>query len=156
MSDNKIFKEFANKLERYCDYQERCSFDVNKKLREISCPENIHDDIIDYLIEFKFLDDLRYCKSFVSGKFNYKRWGRKKIYAALRAKRIDSSIISIALSEIEEDEYYETLMYICDIKLRNLGSLKLDNNKKKLLNFALQRGFESNLIWQYINEHKEL
>ncbi len=156
MSDNKLFKEFSSKLERYCDYQERCSFDVEKKLRDINCPELIHDDIIEYLKETRFLDDLRYSKSFVSGKFNYKRWGRRKIYAALRAKRIDSGLINIALQEIDEDKYYETLVYICDIKQRSIGSLIIDKNKKKLMNFALQRGFESNFVWQYINEHKEI
>ncbi len=151
MDRAKIFKETISKLERFCDYQERCTADVQKKMYDLKSPEFIIDDVIEYLIENKFLDDLRYAKSFVYGKFSNKKWGRKKIYAALRAKRVKSEFINIAFNDLDEDEYYKTLVYICDIKSRSIGDLKQDLNKKKLMNFALQRGFESSLIWKYIN-----
>ena len=155
MNNTHEFKSAVSKLERFCDYQERCSFDVEKKLRDIECPVEITDDVVDYLIEHKFLDDSRYAKSFVNGKFSYKRWGKRKIYAALRAKRISSTIIYDQLNQIDEDEYYETLEYICEVKLRNIGDLNSDVNKKKLMNFALQRGFESSIIWKFINEKQK-
>ncbi len=151
--DNVIFKDIISKLERYCDYQERCSFDVISKLKNIDAPEVIFDDVIQYLEEHEYIDNLRYAKIFTSSKFSNKRWGKKKIYAALRAKRIDSKDINIALAKIDENEYYNALVYICETKLRNIGDIKTNVNKKKLLNFALQRGFESTLIWQFIKEN---
>ena len=154
MNNNQVFKDLVSKMERFCDYQERCTFDVIKKLKSLEASEIMIDDIIEYLKENKFLDDLRYSNSFVSGKFSYKRWGRKKIYAALKSKSIDTAIVNVALQNIDEDEYYKTLEYICDVKVRSIGGVESNINKKKLLNFALQRGFESNLIWQFINKNK--
>lgn len=154
MDNNKVFKESLGKLERYCDYQERCSSEVVKKLISIEVPDLMHEDIILYLNENGFLDDKRYAATYASGKFNHKRWGRRKIYAALRVKRIDSSIIHEALSTIDDEQYYDTLVHICDQKQRSIGGISTNVNKKKLLNFATQRGFESSLVWQYINENK--
>ena len=154
MNNNQLFKDLTSKMERFCDYQERSTFDVIKKLKLLNAPEVIIDDVIEYLTEKDFLNDLRYTTSFVYGKFSNKRWGRRKIYAALKTKRIDTTYINTALNSIDEDVYFETLEYICDIKVRSIGGVDSNNNKKKLLSFALQRGFESNLIWQYINKVK--
>lgn len=154
MDNNKVFKESIAKIERYCDYQDRCTSEVIQKLRSIEVPEIMHDDIILYLNENSFLDDKRYATTYASGKFNHKRWGRRKIYAALRVKRIDSAVISDALDTLDEEKYYETLVHICDYKIRSIGGISTNINKKKLLNFATQRGFESSLVWQYINENK--
>ncbi|MCK5845909.1 MAG: RecX family transcriptional regulator [Bacteroidales bacterium] len=151
MDNNQIFKDIISKLEHYCGYQERCSIDVEMKLHKIDAPSNIYDDVFAYLRENNFLDDLRYAKSFTRGKFYNNKWGKNKIFAALRAKRINTSSINIALEEIDEQEYYNTLVHICRIKTNNIGGIESMNNKKKLLNFAMQRGFESKLIWRFIN-----
>ena len=154
MNTNQVFKDLASKMERFCDYQERSTFDVKKKLILLEAPEIVIEDIIGYLKEKGFLDDLRYATSFVYGKFTNKKWGKKKIYAALKAKKIDSNYIYIALDKIDEDIYYDTLEYICEKKVLSIGGIDSNVNIKKLLNFALQRGFESNFIWKFINKNK--
>jgi len=48
------FKEAYKKIERYCAFQEKCAFDVRKKLRESGVPHSEREDIILVLIEKKF------------------------------------------------------------------------------------------------------
>ncbi len=156
MQENNKFREFASRLESYCDYQERCKYDVVNKMAVLDVPIEMQNSLLEYLQEFSFLNQQRYVHAFVNGKLKYKKWGRRKIYASLRAKRVDSSDINFAFESIDEDEYYEIMKTVCDYKLRSIGNVDTDINKKKLLNFINQRGFESGLVWNYIAELKSL
>jgi regulatory protein len=152
MNQNQEFNAYLLQLERFCDYQERCLKEVEDKLYKLDAPRNFHQDIIKRLVSNSNFDNLRYAKAFASGKFRFKKWGRKKIFYALRLKKISDKNIFNALLEIDEDEYMKTLKELINYKISKLGSINNDANKKKVLNFALQKGYESNLIWQILNE----
>ncbi len=98
------------------------------------------------LQEEKFLDDRRYAKFYVRDKYKLNRWGKVKITAMLRQKKIDNSLIEEALSEIDMKEYEE----ICENLIKTKSATLQDSNhftrKGKLFRFAAGRGFESDLI----------
>jgi regulatory protein len=151
MNKEQQFNTYLQQMERFCDYQERCLKDVEDKLIKLEVPTDVYEKLIDALLLNKSFDNIRYAKAFASGKFRFKKWGRKKIFYALRLKKVSDKDIFNALLEIDEDEYIKTLKELVNYKISKVGSISNDANKKKVLNFALQKGYESNLIWEVLN-----
>jgi regulatory protein len=118
----------------------------------LDVPKEWHHDIMNYLVENDLLNEKRYAYSYTIGKLRNNQWGRQKIYAGLRQKKLSNPIINEAFSSVDEDEYFSVLQQVMNRKLEHIGDISIDKNKKKLLNYALQKGFESSLIWTVINE----
>ena len=105
-----LTKEQAiQKLRHYCSYQERSHSEVTSKLWELGVRKQEHDQIIASLIEDDYLNEERFAKQFVGGKFRMKDWGRKKIYYALKEKKVSEYAIKVAMKEINEEDYQKML-----------------------------------------------
>jgi len=81
-------KEIERKLQFYCSYQDRCHKEVKAKLKTFNV--NMHDSnqIISNLIKDDYLNESRFSKSFVRGKFNFKNWGKIRITNELKRRDI--------------------------------------------------------------------
>lgn len=139
--------EIRDKLAKYCAYQDRCHWEVENKMREFELIPEAHEEILIYLIQHNFLNEERFVRSFVRGKFNQKNWGRIKIRIELKKRKISSRLIESALLEIDEDDYLKTLQNLFEKKKNNLKSERESFKKKaKIRNYLLQKGFESEII----------
>ena len=67
----------------YCNYQERSHKEVRNKLYELGCNTDEVNAHLSDLIEKGVLNEERYAKAIVRGKFNLKQWGRVKILQLL-------------------------------------------------------------------------
>ena len=94
------FDEIKEKLANFCVYQDRCHWDVEKKMREYDLIPEAKDEIFIYLIQNNFLNEERFVKSFVRGRFNQKKWGRNKIKMALKQRQIPEQLIRIGLMKL--------------------------------------------------------
>lgn len=142
--------EALAKMYRYCAYQERSHQEVKNKLFELGLRQNEGDEIVSRLITEGFLNEERFAKAFAGGKFRMKKWGRLKIMNELEAKGLTKNCIKSGLKEIDEDDYRKTLTALLTKK-----SLDLDENnqfvkKDKLSKYAIQKGFEPDLVWSII------
>ena len=140
------------KAERYCAYQERCRFEVEQKLRQLNAIPDEISKIISALEEDDFLNDERFAKLFVSGKFRIKRWGKNKIRAELKMKRVSNEKIQKALDDIDREEYLKTIQHIAAKKGKEIKNQELRIKKQKIGMFLLSRGFESGLIWKVLKK----
>lgn len=147
MAVNPTYQIAQQKLIDYCNYQERSLTEVEDKLRVYSdlTPAEVNQ-IIEFLIKERFLDEKRYAISFVRGKFFIKKWGKNKIAYALSSKRIPSNLIQEALADISDEEYQHTLQELILKKKAALGTLAKPIIQKKLINYLLQKGYEFELI----------
>ena len=143
-------KYIFEKAMRYCAYQERSVSDVKKKLYEWKVRPEMANKVIKTLLEENFLDEERFARVFTGGKFRIKKWGKRKIIAALRAREIPDNIIQKGLEEIDEDEYIKTLISLIEKKKASLSKPQSQVNRSKVLNYALSRGFEKHLIFDYL------
>lgn len=141
------------KLESYCAYQERAQQEVRNKLYEYGLYPNEVEQIISELIENNFLNEERFAKAYVSGKFKIKKWGKLKIVQGLKFKQVSSPLIKLALKEIDLNDYYETLLAILTKKSNSLVENDAFKRKNKLAQYALSRGFEGNLVWEILNNN---
>ncbi len=136
------------KLKKYCAYQERSHKDVVDKLYKLDLYKNEVDQVVLELIDQNFLNEERFAQAFVSGKFRIKRWGRIKIKSHLKQKGISDYCIKKGMKEIDETEYFETLDYWIERKEREVKEENEFKKKGKIAAFVIQKGFESNLVWE--------
>ena len=129
-----------NNLRRQCSRREYCTSDILKKAEKaLDGDEQKARQILDTLIDEKYVDDLRYCEAYAREKSSISGWGEVKIRYMLSAKGISKDIISEALSQIDSDRATSRLEKLLENKYR---TLKDDPQwKLKLLRFALGRGY---------------
>lgn len=144
--------EALKRLERYCTYQERCHKEVAQKLIEMKMIPEARDLIIGHLITHDFLNEERFARAFARGKFRIKKWGKQRIQLELKRKHINNTIISLALSEIDDDEYLLTLNELSERKVATIKDKNQQKKRKKLADFLLYRGWESQLVYDKIRE----
>ena len=145
-------QEAREKINRYCAYQERSHLEVRNKLYEYGLFRDEVDEIISSLISDGFLNEERFAKVFAGGKFRMKKWGRIKIVHALEAKGVTKNCIRLALNEIDDESYKETLSRLIDEKSPALSDEKNEYVRRdKLSKFLIKRGFEPELVWTTIN-----
>ena len=143
--------EALNKVAAYCTLCERCISEVKAKLDAWGIEYSSQTKIIDRLIDEKFIDESRYCSAFVNDKLRFNHWGRIKIQAKLREKRLPRELIAAALGNIDEEEYCNILRTLLANKSREISSDEERKKREKLLRFAASRGFEPSIIMKQMN-----
>lgn len=132
-----------SKVQFICSRQEKCCYDIRKKLQDWNVSEEDQGEIIDSLLEDKFIDESRFTTFYVRDKFRFNKWGRIKITHHLKQKQVPEFIIMDALEQIEDEEYRETLLDLLQSKMRSTREEDPYQMKAKLYRFAQGRGFES-------------
>lgn len=145
-------EEALSKLQNYCAYQERCHQEVRNKLVNMRMIPEVIDSIIVSLIKQNYLNESRFTKSYVSGKFKIKKWGKRRLISELRRKDIGKININQAISEINEDEYIEVFNDLAEKRYNGLMETNKLKKKKKLADYLLYRGWESHLVYDKVSQ----
>ena len=145
--------EAQKKLENYCAYQERCHKDVRTKLREMKMIPEAVDKIMVHLIQNNYLNEERFAKAFVRGKFRIKKWGKNRLVRELKFKEISRYSMDSALKEIDEDAYQQTLDELVQKRIAQVEEKNVYKKKRKVVDYLLYRGWESHLIYEKLNEY---
>lgn len=138
---------------RYVNYQERSHQEVRNKLYELGATTPEVENLIAELIERNLLNEERFARSFARGKFRIKHWGKIKIVQHLKQHRISEYCIKKGLTEIDPEEYWQTLKRLSERKEEELRrEHNPDIRKLKVFRYLQQKGFESSLIKEALNE----
>lgn len=141
-----------SRLQNLCSGHEKCSGDVREKLRQWKVSVEDGEKIIARLIEDKFIDDQRFAGFFVRDKQNINKWGKEKIRYALKNKGLKEEIILEALSSLPAENFEETLRSLLSKKSRELSKYESYEKKNRLIRFAVQRGFDFDLIFRVVDD----
>lgn len=143
-------KNILAKAARYCAYQERTQAEVRQRLAKWQVYGELAEEIIAQLILEDFINEERYAKAFVGGKFRVKKWGRSKIQYTLQQKGLSRHSIEIGMKEIESELYKGHLKAILSQKKK-----ETDNDfkeRQRLYLFAYSKGYEKELIAEVLEE----
>ncbi|WP_143308155.1 regulatory protein RecX [Chitinophaga vietnamensis] len=147
-----MLQQAIEKLRQYCAYQERCHQEVKYKCLELGIRGPEAEEAIALLIADNFINEERYAKAFAGGKFRMKQWGRKKIQAALKQKQVSAYCIKKGMEEIDEEDYFATLLKIAAKKYESVHEAQPYKRKYKTAQYLLQRGFEQELIQEALEQ----
>ena len=145
-------EEAKRALERYCVYQDRCHKEVISKLYDCNMIPETHDIIIVHLIQHDFLNEERFSKSYARGKFRIKKWGKMRIVRELKFRNISAYNVKTALKEIDESDYFNTFNTLALKKFDSITESNPYKKKKKLADYLLYRGWESDLVYKKVSE----
>ena len=85
-----------SRLATLCARAERCRSELEQKLRLWGIGAADSERILSRLEKERYFDDRRFAAAFTRDKALYSHWGRRKIEAALRLKRIEPADIAAA------------------------------------------------------------
>ena len=134
------------KLSALCARSEHCQHEMTEKMRQWGVSDEEQAQVMARLVGERYVDDERYARAFVRDKVKYNKWGRRKIEQALWMKRIDEHTARQVLSEVGDEEYADVLRPLLSQKRRSLKGLNDYELRQRLVRFALQRGFDMQVI----------
>lgn len=144
--------QVLDKMAKYCAYQERCVKDVTDKLKTFEISQTDKDDILRYLIDNRFVNEERFARAFVRGKINQSGWGLNKIRFHLMQKGVAKEMIEEAMLDTDEEVYRQRLIDILKTKAKTVKAENDFERKRKLAAYAIQKGFETSLVWEVLKE----
>lgn len=144
------FLQAKQKIEAWCAYQDRCHYEVYNKLKDFELDDEDTNALISHLIEYSFLNEQRFADSYVSGKFRIKKWGRNKITAHLKQKRVPQKCIDDALKTIDESDYQQQLYKLASKKWKEKKGTVFEI-KVKTQRFLSSKGYEYELIYNVLD-----
>jgi regulatory protein len=147
-----LFAEALVKARRWCALQERSHKEVKEKLFSWEVYYSDIQSIITELIQEGFISEERFAKAYAGGKFRMKQWGKNKIAQQLQRKGVSEKNIETGLKEIEEKDYRKTLQKLIQKKLPSLKLKTPFEQKGKLAQYLMTKGYEAELVWSILNE----
>jgi regulatory protein len=135
-----LYEQALLRLTAYCSRSEKCLDDIRRKMNQWKMAEKDQKKILDYIQEGKWVDETRFCRSFVNDKSKYNRWGVHKIRYELKKKGISDELINDALSQIDEQENHNRLHRLLENKKKTVYGSE-EQVKQKLIRYAVSRGF---------------
>ena len=124
---------------------------MTEKMRKWEVEESDCERIMEYLRKAKFVDDERYARAFVKDKIKYNKWGRRKVEQGLWAKHITEDIRQRVLDEVDDSQYKSVLTDLLKSKRRSIKAANDYEMNRKLIKFALSRGFDYAIVRQCID-----
>lgn len=141
--ENDEINRAKNLALRKISYAQKTSFEVKKILKDNDYSANTIEKTIEFLNEYRILNDELYVKSYVADKHNLSRWSKNKIFYSLKSKNINEELINKYLDQISNKEEYENAYYFALKKARNNFSME---NKQKVYRYLTGKGFDFDII----------
>jgi len=155
MAEQTLYKTALSKAMAICSRREYCSGDIRSKIDSWGVRKKDAERIISTLVRENFINESRYAEAFVKDKFHYNKWGRVKIAAHLKAKKISGDLVRKALESIDDELYLRTMREIVLSHRRSVRAKNQFEMKGKLLRYGLSKGFESSLLYELLNSPED-
>ena len=150
MSDDRLKRGFASAA-KYCAFRERAPKQVREKLLSWDFKEEEVEEIIQRLLDEKFLDEARFARAFCHDKFEFNHWGKVKIKMEMGRYDLSYQVMEDALNAINEEKYLDVIK---TLTLRKWESVKGKGEeylqKRKVADYMMRKGFEGDHVWKVI------
>lgn len=138
---------------KYIDRRLRSINELRDYLKNKEEDTIIIEEVIDKLIDYKYLDDDRFTKAFIKDKLNFTNWGDYKIKNELKRLGVNEEIIYNNISNIDDNIYYERIDKIINKDIstnKKYNGIKLKN---KIYNHLLTLGYSKEKVISIINNY---
>ncbi|GLR18594.1 regulatory protein RecX [Portibacter lacus] len=140
----------VEKMRKYCLFADRCHRDVRTKLIKDKIYGDELEQIMAVLIEENFLNEERFAKAFVKGKFKQNKWGKKRIMMELKQRGISPYCIRKGFEEISDEEYWEMARKLYEKKFDLVRETDLYKKRQKVLNYMISKGYEYEVVKEFM------
>ena len=140
------YDAIKTKVLKYVLYKKRTEAEIRRKFNNID--DLILDDIINYLKEERYIDDINYIKRSINEFINIITLSIKEIKYKLQSKGLDCNLIERYIDDnIDELSEYEKKC-AKKIYLKKIN----DSNTNDIINFLLRKGYRMDNIKAILEE----
>ena len=130
----------------------KTELELKDKLKEKGYDEKAIKYSIDFLKEYKFIDDIKYAEMYIKDRL--RNSGVKKIKYSLIRKGVSEDIIDEVLNNVDTENQKNVAIELTEKKYNQL--IKRGNDqykiKNKVFRFLQGKGYEYSLITEVINQ----
>lgn len=146
----KSAEEALSSLMRLCARAERSSGDAMRLMARWRVTAEQRQQVLQRLIDERFIDDRRYAEAFIREKTNLSAWGEYKIRATLRTKGIAEQVINEVLAKADSLHNIERLRERLKKKSRSIKADSPYQFKTKLIRYALSLGYPTEIAMESV------
>jgi regulatory protein len=146
-----IDTKLMERIRKWCATRERSQEEVKRKLLTLKVTGRLKDAVLAKLIADGFVNEARYAEAYVSGKFNIKGWGKRKIMMGLRQSGTAEGIAERALGKINSETYNQTLRATLEKYVARLKTGTSNERKAKTARYLMSKGYEPEKVWEEVS-----
>ncbi|MEI9907488.1 MAG: regulatory protein RecX [Actinomycetota bacterium] len=121
-------------------------------LKKRGIAEDIANAVLYRLQEQGLVDDEAFARAWSESRQRSKKLSRRTIAGELREKGVNSEIVEIVCSEIDQDTEYAIALELAMRKLRPIAHLESDLIRRRVHGALARRGFSSSVIGEVMRE----
>ncbi|WP_349681186.1 regulatory protein RecX [Arsenicicoccus sp. UBA7492] len=125
---------------------------LETKLRQRDCPEDVITRVLDRMTEVGLVDDEAYAAMLVRSQQATKGLAKRALAHELRKKGIDKDLADAALDEVDPEEERRTARELVDKKLRSMGGLTVEVQTRRLAGMLARKGYGSGVAYSVIRD----
>jgi len=153
MEDFPEYEKILSKIRRFCVYRDRSEKEVRDKLRQYGLSSEKAETILLRLKKENFVNDDRFARQYIRGKFYVNRWGKRKIRAGLRQHALDKNLIDIAPEqEIPPEAYMSAIRLLIHRQLEKYAGLPPEKILPKIYRYLESKGYEPEIFYEILKD----
>ena len=153
MPDPKELKRAKSVALRYLAYRDRSEFEIRERLSQNELSGNIVQEVVDWLIEFGYLNDERFALDWSRSRVSAKKFGEYRLRRELSAKGLASETIERTLQVVySESSEWELAQACAQKKLLHLSGVDPKSKSRRLAQFLQRKGFASDTVFKIVKE----
>ena len=141
-----------NKALRLLEFRSHSEGELRQKLKIYGAKSDDIEKVVEFLLEYKLLDDEGYAVRLANDLHNIKKFGKRRIEQELFRKGISREIIAMATDGIEDNDK-DMLYPLMEKKLGGDFSLK---SRDRAFRYFVSRGYSFDDIKSVFDNLKEL
>lgn len=127
---------------RWLSYRPRTEAEICTRLKQKGFHQGVVDPIIEYLKDFKYVDDRSFAEQWVKYRLEKKKKSKRLLYTELRNKGIDGVIAAEVLESITDEEEY--IMAVEQAKKRTEKGHAWSSTARHLV----RQGFPNDVVYR--------
>ena len=135
-----------NDVQRFLSFSERSSGQLKKKVVSLGYSDAVADNIVNWAIEYSLVDDIRFCRIFISSR----TIGRMRLKKELTSRGVPLNIVEKTIASIFEKDSMEELVKQVS---RRYGHIEdHDTARRRAAGWLSRRGFSSEITYKVLKE----
>ena len=125
---------------------------LERKLRQRGCDDDVAARVLDRLTEVGLIDDEAYAEMLVRARHSDKGLARRALAHELRTKGIDQEVADVALGQVDDGDERIRAEQLVAKRLRSLHGLPAEVQTRRLAGLLARKGYSSEVAWPVIRE----
>lgn len=125
---------------------------LERKLRQRGCDDNIAARVLDRMTEVGLIDDEAYAEMLVRARHSGKGLARRALAHELRKQGIDQDVADEALRQVGAGDERLRAEQLVEKRMRSLHGLPAEVQTRRLAGLLARKGYSSEVAWSVIRE----